>query len=229
MGRKSSFAGVYMLVEMGTGKFYIGESANVLRRITEHTTSKNSPMYHKKVIPIILESSLVDENLFDQDYRSDREEYYIQKFNATSSGIGYNKLAKQWHTKRSNLTSAQKRFNQLCENIKKGSPIIVYDSDNGDSFIYISRKSFANDLGLDRSIVARAVKTGKRVRQFHVYDLDANERLKHATDVVKHKLTSNDTNGFSKRSLVTYRDGLIAANAICEYWKLPTIELKSLL
>lgn len=229
MGRKESFAGVYMLVEMGTGKFYIGESANVLRRITEHTTSKNSPMYHKNVIPIILESSLVDDRLFDANYRSDREEYYIEKFNATSSGIGYNTLAKQWHTKRSNLISAQARFNQLRENIRKGSPIIVYDSDSKECFIYISRKSFANDLGLDRSIIARSVKTGKRVRQFHVYDLDPDERIKYASDIIERKTTAKPGNGFAKRSLKTYRKGLIASNEICEYFGLPTIELKSLL
>lgn len=65
MGRKSSFAGIYLLHNIYNSKVYIGESGNVLRRLSEHRCSTNSPIY--KMVLQTLFLLFLNLNLLNQE------------------------------------------------------------------------------------------------------------------------------------------------------------------
>lgn len=232
MGREKSFAGVYMMLHKKNGKMYIGESGNVLRRFVEHRTNKNSIIYKlgsENFVPIVLESSITDERLLDADYRSKREAFYIEKYKTDQEKHGYNILSIQYHTKKDILEKHTIRFNQIIANIQKGKNILVYDTDTGEVFMCLSRQSFASLMDTDRSIIARAVITGKRYKQYNLYALDPELRMNYATKIIDKKVHNRGKNGKAEVSLKRYRKGLKATNEFCKKWDLPTIELDSLL
>ena len=93
----------------------------------------------------------------------------------------------------------------------------------------LSRQSFASLMDTDRSIIARAVITGKRYKQYNLYALDPELRMNYATKIIDKKVHNKGRNGKAEVSLKRYRKGLKATNDFCKKWDLPTIELDSLL
>jgi len=232
MGKLKSFAGVYMLYNTVNGMKYIGESGNVLRRLTEHKTDSNSPIHQigsECFVPIILESEYNDVRLLNKDYRADREAHYIAKFKTDNPRYGYNTLSKQWHSKMTPIQRGTDKRTQMIMNFTKSDPIIMYDTDTKGTWVVLSKKSAGQYLSKDRSHISRSMKTGKRVEQYLFFELNANKRRKRAEEVVYAKLHSTSRNNLSKKSLVRYRQGLIDVNIFCEEWNLPTIDLRDLI
>lgn len=232
MGRTSSFAGVYMLMNLDERKAYIGESGNVLRRITEHSADSRSivcKLGHENFVPIILESSITDSRLNDPDYRSEREAYYIKMCQSDDPRFGYNTLKKQWHTRRSLIEGPSKRFNQILTNIQKGTAILVYDTDNKSVMMFFSKKAFADEYGADRSIIARALITGKRYKQYQIYPLNGSQRIENAKLVLFKKMNATSKNGLAQRTIDRYIAGLYACNDFCSQYNLPVVDLSDIM
>ena len=238
MGRKSSFAGVYMFYHIYNHKVYIGESGNVLRRLNEHRCSETSSIYRNGVsnfIPIVLESEFTDSKLKDPNYRSDREEYYIRKFNATDPDYGYNNIGKQWHMKKKDwiyedrdpLADKSKRYKTI-NNLKKSNPIFMYNTIDESVMVFLSKQSCGSYLGKDRSIISSATVHGRQHGIYIFYDVNPESRMEIAKKTLTRKKNATSANNLSAKTLKQYKRGLKRINEYCEYWELPTINLSKL-
>lgn len=239
MGRKSSFAGIYLLRNIYNSKVYIGESGNVLRRLSEHRCSTNSPIYKNgasNFVPIILESEFTEPRTLDPNYRSDREEYYIRKFKANDPKHGYNIKEKQWHMKKqdwmhedqANPKQNKIKFHKNSTKIKKSNPILMYNTIDESVMMFMGKQSCGKFLDKDRAIISRATCTGKKHEVYYFYDVDPQSRFKIAEKTLTRKINASSTNNISAKTLKQYIRGLKRVNEYCEYWKLPTINLSAL-
>ena len=238
MGRKSSFAGVYMFYHIYNHKVYIGESGNVLRRLNEHRCSETSSVYKNGVsnfIPIILESEFADIRLRDPNYRSDREAYYIRKFKATDPDYGYNNMGKQWHMKKKDwiyedrdpLADKSKRFKTINK-LKKSNPILMYNVIDESVMMFLSKRSCGDFLGKDRAIISRATVRGRQHEIYIFYDIRPESRMEIAKKTLSKKKKAATNNNLPAKTMKQYKRGLKRVNEYCEYWGLPTIDLSEL-
>ena len=86
------FSGIYKL-NFPNGKCYIGQSKNIVRRIREHNCSKRQyPITYAihKYGPRTEFELLEEINAWDTEQLNDREKYYINQYNSTIYGNGYN-------------------------------------------------------------------------------------------------------------------------------------------
>lgn len=90
-----AFAGVYKLQNNKTGKIYIGQSANVIRRWTQELLRETDTVSNE-LKEAIANSELDDwdvsilERVVDLSELKEREKYWIEFFDATNPEIGYN-------------------------------------------------------------------------------------------------------------------------------------------
>ena len=234
MARTYQVAGVYRITNKATGKVYIGESLNLTDRMSVHRNAK-SMLRHMKMedIPVIdqaiinegvdafqwdiLESSITDIRLSNIEYRRDREALYIEQYDSTDPEKGYNQ------SKRNRSVILRKRKGvktKMSTKLYKSSPILVYDLDDNTTMMYFGKKSFADLHNIDRAIIARATKNGKRWNHFLFYPAVPELFATTVYNVVFDKVTSDSTNGKATPALKRYLKGLKSVAKYNKKWNL---------
>jgi group I intron endonuclease len=90
--------GIYLLTNKINGKFYVGCTINIRKRVLAHKYSQNSKQNSSVIIRAIKKhkfnsfniSVLEYHQIIDENYLLDREEYWIKKFDSTNKDRGYN-------------------------------------------------------------------------------------------------------------------------------------------
>lgn len=234
MARTYQVAGVYRITNKATGKVYIGESLNLTDRMSVHRNAKSMlrRMKMEDIPPIdqaiinegvdafqwdILESSITDIRLSNIEYRRDREAWYIKQYDSTDPEKGYNLY------KRNHSTKLRKRKGvktKMSIKFYKSNPILAYDLDDNTTMMYFGKKSFAELHNIDRGIIARATKHGKRWNHFLFYPAVPELFATTVYNVVFDKSTSDAINGAVAPALERYLKGLKSVAKYSEKWGL---------
>ncbi|MMZ42262.1 GIY-YIG catalytic domain protein [compost metagenome] len=166
------FGVIYILKNRINNKIYVGQTTNLKRRIKEYRVSR----IYKKSMQYALMEDIVKYGYdqFDIDILDngdtvselhEKEIYWIDKLNATDVSIGYNKksggkggiMTDDSKTKMSETSSLFKHSDET--KILKSIPIVVFS--NNKFKYYHGSKSFADTIGVDRSIVSSAIRNCK--------------------------------------------------------------------
>lgn len=234
MARTYQVAGVYRITNKATGKVYIGESLNLTDRMSVHRNAKSMlrrmkmediPAIDQAIINEgvdafqwdILESSITDIRLSNIEYRRDREAWYIKQYDSTDPEKGYNLY------KRNHSTKLRKRKGvktKMSTKLYKSNPILAYDLDDNTTMMYFGKKSFAELHNIDRGIIARATKHGKRWNHFLFYPAVPELFATTVYNVVFDKSTSDAINGAVAPALERYLKGLKSVAKYSEKWGL---------
>lgn len=227
MGRKNPIAGVYRIRNITNGKIYFGESGNLSDRISHYRTvgrGRNIGNYPTKVEQAIINegienfciatvvTELENPKIKDDMFRRDVEMRFIRRYNTTDPEIGYN-------TKEDNryYNCGRKKGTPTATSTKlvKSTPIIGYNFDKREVFIYLSSLSAAKTLGIDKAIVARCCKNGKSTHNHQFFYLEYDKRKSVAIKIINYKKSSTSKNGLSDKTLKRYIEALEAANELC--------------
>lgn len=234
MARTYQVAGVYRIMNKATGKVYIGESLNLTDRMSVHRNAKSMlrRMKMEDIPPIdqaiinegvdafqwdILESSITDIRLSNIEYRRNREAYYIEQYDSTDPEKGYN-LHKRNHSTKLRKRKGVKT--KMSTKLYKSNPILAYDLDDNTTMMYFGKKSFAELHNIDRGIIARATKHGKRWNHFLFYPAVPELFATTVYNVVFDKSTSDAINGAVAPALERYLKGLKSVAKFSEKWGL---------
>lgn len=234
MARTYQVAGVYRITNKATGKVYIGESLNLTDRMSMHRNAK-SMLRHMKMenIPVIdqaiinegvdafqwdiLESSITDIRLSNIEYRRNREAYYIEQYDSTDPEKGYNQSKRNYGIK---LRKRKGVKTKMSTKLYKSNPILAYDLDDNTTMMYFGKKSFAELHNIDRGIIARATKHGKRWNHFLFYPAVPELFATTVYNVVFDKSTSDAINGAVAPALERYLKGLKSVAKFSKKWGL---------
>ena len=241
MARATQVAGIYRITNKATGKVYIGESSNVPSRLSTHRNAK-SMLRTKKMedIPVIdqaiinegpdafqwdlLESNITDPRLSDNIYRGEREDWYIEQYDSENPEKGYNRTefckpgdASQVIPK---IIKRRGVKTKISTKLYKSTPILAYDLDDDTTMMYFGKKSFADLHNVDRGIIARAAKHGKRWSHFLFYPTMPEVFAATVYNVVFTKATSDAVNGAVVPALKRYLKGLKSVAKFNEKWNL---------
>lgn len=234
MARTYQVAGVYRITNKATGKVYIGESLNLTDRMSSHRNAK-SKLRHMKMKDIqvidqaiinegvdafqwdVLESSITDIRLSNIEYRRNREAYYIEQYDSTNPEKGYNQSE---HNRSTKLRKRKGVKTKMSTKLYKSNPILAYDLDDNTTMMYFGKKSFADLHNIDRAIIARAVRGGKRWNHFLFYPAVPEIFATTVYDVVFDKATAESTNGNAVPALERYLKGLKSVAKFSEKWGL---------
>ena len=234
MARTYQVAGVYRITNKATGKVYIGESLNLTDRMSMHRNAK-SMLRHMKMenIPVIdqaiinegpdafqwdiLESSITDIRLSNIEYRRNREAYYIEQYDSTDPEKGYNQFKRNYGIK---LRTRKGVKTKMSTKLYKSNPILAYDLDDNTTMMYFGKKSFAELHNIDRGIIARATKHGKRWSHFLFYPAVPELFATTVYNVVFDKSTSDAINGAVAPALERYLKGLKSVAKFSKKWGL---------
>ena len=239
MGRANPIAVIYMLINRVNGKIYIGQTYNYEGRMSHYkSTKQRGEKYATRPIDEaimkygfdafdirILVSKETDPNIDDDYYRSDLESELIRVYDSMNPDIGYNSLLDDHHVRGFKRKSVK---HKPLTKILKSDPILVYDYKDGSVCMYLGKRSFAAAIGKDRSIIARCTKNGKATSHYQAYAVDPKVRTQNAKRVIERRRKHYNANDVTRKSLVRYIEGLEAVNKFCDYWELPTINLKEL-
>lgn len=244
MGRIHAIAGVYMITDMRNGKLYIGESVNLEDRLSSHRNSATKlrtkdyyslPMITRAIIDAggwdgnfkfkILRSSIEEPCMKDVAVRRSFESSYIKKYK-TMAPNGYNGIEKFNPRIYSNHEG---HAHTMATKLYKSDPILAYDIDDKSMMMYFGKKSFASIHNVDRAIIARCSKNGKRWNHFHIYPAVPEDYYRRTKDIVIHKLTATSRNGESEKSLKRYMKGMIAATEYSEEFGLELPNYKDII
>lgn len=241
MARATQVAGIYRVTHKETGKVYIGESSNIPSRLSTHRNAK-SMLRTKKMedIPVIdqaiindgvdafqwdlLESNITDPRLSDNIYRGERETWYIEQYDSENPEKGYNRTHHYVPRDKSQVIPKIKKRKgvktKMSTKLYKSDPILAYDLDDDTTMMYLGKKSFADLHNIDRAIVARAVKGGKRWNHFLFYPTMPEVFAMTVYNVVFTKATAESTNGNAIPALKRYLKGLKSVAKFSEKWGL---------
>lgn len=193
---KNPIAAIYMMTCLENGKIYIGETCDILNRMSAHrnvhrrrevnirTKIEKAIVKHgyNTFVTTIFTDSNQDPKLHDNAYRRKLEAEYINKYNSTDPSIGYNSVQEYYvrlpHSHHGHkLTKATK--------IKLSKPILVYDKNSTTTMLYISAESYSIINGLsDASIATAACKHGRTIHDQVFFRLDKNKRKNDINDVI---------------------------------------------
>lgn len=241
MARKNPVAAVYMLKNTKNDKVYIGETTNVSDRKSYYkNTAKRDVKYTSNPISqaiikdgfdnfefIIIVDSNEDPALWNDQYRTLLESANIAKYNSTDPEFGYNVLNSKHHTGRMLRNCGFKT--KPSTKLKKSDPILVYDFDADDVWLYFGKKSFADDLGLDRATISHCAKRGGSVRHYLVYEVNPEKRAQYAKEVIHRKTHAKSINFLSQKSVKRYLKGLRKTNKFCKHWGLPEVDIDEII
>ena len=240
MGRKNPIAAVYKLTNTINGKIYIGETCNFTDRMSTyktHTRPGITPL--TKVEAAIQEygwenfdktklvTSETDPKLVDMKYRRKLEAAFIAANESTNPDIGYNvepdssfKSFPKYRRKGTKHSPGTR--------ILKSDPIFVYDINTDSVMTFFGKKSFADYIGKDRSIVARCASNGKATSHYIIFWSNPQKRKEIANKVVAHR-TAWVSNRKAAKALKQYVKAMKAVEKYAKRWNYKTYDVKKLL
>lgn len=230
MKRKNPIAAIYMLTNIENGKIYIGETNDILSRISSH---RCTPRRKKKYINTPIEKAIAkrgfdsfswtvllsqqdDNGIVDTTYRRKMEEEFISKYDATNPTIGYNILScsNNWtignHTPHPIETSSR---------LKVSKPILEYNIETHAVMMYTNATSCTKIHGYsDKSMITQCVKKGQTLHGCCYYKLDINSRMIDICQIVEKKLKTikKDKRKHTINSLISYLSGIQYIDEWCE-------------
>lgn len=227
MGRKNKLACIYKLTNKVSGRVYIGETTNYKDRMSYYKSTKQRAEAKTLTYPRPIDYAILDfgfdsfdtEILFSDEILDDHktrllvEAEYIKKYDATNPAKGYN-MASGLH----GLFRKKPKISKSSTRIKKSNPIISYEISTGEMFIWLGSKSFADELGCDRSQVSRSLKNGKAIHGYYVFALDPALRDANAYSIIHNKKHAKSTNGKAERTLVLYEKAYKEVTAFAKHW-----------
>ena len=245
MGRIHAVAGVYKITDLHNGKIYIGESVNLEDRLSSHRNSISKLRTHSyKSLPVItraiidaggwegnfnfqiLRSSIEDHDMKDVMIRRSYETKYIRDYNSMVPN-GYNSVER--FNPRSYNSSKIGHKHTMATKMFKSDPILAYDIDSKSVMMYFGKKSFSKAHNVDRAIIARCSKNGKRWSHYHIYPATPEDFYYRTKEVLIHKITAISLNGKAEESLKRYMKGMIAVNDYNEQFGLELPHYKEII
>lgn len=179
---------VYRITNIQNGKIYVGKTINLKRRIKEYRNNVNGKLKDSAKYEIIQVMREHGFNNFKFDILEEcpeseldeREIYYIKKLDSRNPLVGYNKktggkggtMPPDTHLKMSRSSIGFKHSEE--HKLSMSKPIIAY-KDNRFK-IWQSAKVFGDVLGVGKSVVTHAIKSGYQIKGYFVYYYDKNER-----------------------------------------------------
>lgn len=235
MGRKNPIAAVYCITNRVNGKLYFGESSNIVDRMSAYRTASRgrvgdtlSPIYQAiqdygydafdfRIIVTEKENPMIA----DDDYRHDVELRYIRRYNTTDPNIGYNVQHTRFRARGPMVKTGVPTADST--KILKSTPILGYEIDTGDVFMYLGSKSASDILGFPKdgkAMIARCCKNGKSSHGHIFFYVDYEKRKKYTTKIIKEKSVSTDSIGrcvspLRVKSLEEYIKAVKAVNRYC--------------
>lgn len=224
MGRKHKKAVIYKLTNKKTGRVYIGETTNFKDRMSYYKTTEqranNSTMGSIRPIDYAILDFGFDnfdidvirdeDELIDNSYRMTAEDEEIDRYHADDPRYGYNIMGA--------TTKIKARVPIESTKVTKSKPIVVYRISDGDMCMYMSSKTFAKELGVDRAQVARSARNGKAVHGYYIFSLDVATRDANAYAIIHKKKTSHDKTGAALKTLAEYEKAYKAVIKYCRHW-----------
>lgn len=230
MGRKNPTACVYMLICNVNGKIYIGETSNYEDRMSYYksTRTRFKRGQIKRTRPI--EAAIIEygfdsftskilnksEDMVDVKKRLEYEKKMIKKLNATDPSEGYNLETSTLHRSPKNYHGYK---HTTFTKMAKSNPIISYNISDGEIFMWMGSKSFADHLGCDKSQVARSLKNGKAIHGYYVFPTNKDKREKYSENIINMKKMAtrlSNSNGSSKTTLELYKEAYKAVRKFCK-------------
>lgn len=250
-------AAIYMLKHRKTGKIYIGQTANLRRRINEYRALEYrhegvSAETHARAIDLaimnegfegvfdvdILVSEKTEPGIADPNVRRIVEAVLISKYNAMNPNHGYNEKDEHPEFDAVNMISRRGFRHSDYTKIKKSEPILVYDRNlSGRVTLYMGSQFCADSLNIsDRSIVVSSIKHGKTIHGRTFFKFDYDRRLEDARRIISFKLNArshgnimNNLVGSARLSVDNYLEGLRATNGWCREFGFKEVDIDSLL
>ena len=228
---KNPIAAVYKLTDNTNGKIYIGETSDLLNRITSH---KGTPRRKSKYIVTKLEKAIAkkgydaftldvliddreDPMIADLDYRREKEAEYIRSYNSTDPDIGYNSTEIN-HTMRytGRMNYPTGRLNSEQTRLKLSKAIIAYNHKTKISTMYFSAATYAKAHGIsDRSIISNAASHGRTIHGVNFFLIDDDLYRKHIEKTVTRRVKSIQQKNLSyPTSLKALRRYITAVKAV---------------
>ena len=245
MGRKNPIAAVYKLTNKQNGKIYIGESTNIVDRMSHYRTvsrgrgeggHKTSRPMDRAMIEYgfdgfdveLLASSETDPRVVEDDYRKELEYQYITKLNAADPNVGYNSVKTKSHIPGKRNYKGHKHT--IYTRMLKSDPVICVDGE--EAMLYWSAQSCAKLLGItDRSIVIRCIHKGISNHGRYFFKLSFAGRMDDALRIIAHKKDDGRKrdNGFAAKTLIDYVRALNVANDWCVKYGFATVDIDKLM
>ena len=232
---KNPIAAVYKLTNIITGKIYIGETSDLLNRITSH---KGTPRRKSKYINTPIEKAvakygyesfslelLVDgrdnPRIEDTAYRRQVESEYIAKYNSTDPDVGYNRIEfNNTHAFSQRVNYPTGRKNSKPTRLKLSKSILAYNHEDKSVLLYCSSATYKNIHGLsDRSIVNNAASHGRMIHGSNIFHLDYGLYKREVMKTIKRRIDNIRRDSLSKKTAKKYLKTYITAVIAVEEWR----------
>lgn len=236
---KNPIAAVYRLTNIVNGKIYIGESSDMLNRLSTHRCTPrrkekyiNTPI-EKAIVKYsfdafaidLLKSSIKDPKLHDTEYRRKCEAEAIRLYHATDPDIGYNREENNKTNHKSKWTKKSVYGIKLKVDSKGklSKNIIVYDSKDDTVTMYLGAKAYAILHGdIDRSLITSAIKHGKQFHECFFFKVDYKQRLEDISRDLKRKLNAPN---IREEHMQKYIHALFRINDWCNEYGIKPVNL----
>lgn len=241
---KNPIAAIYMMTCLDNGKIYIGETSDLLNRMSSHrnvhrrksanirTKIEKAVVKHgyNSFITSILADSKTDSKLHDNEYRRKLESEYIKDYNSTDPNIGYNSM-QEYHVKYTHSHHGH-RLTKTTK-LKLSKPILVYDMDSESVMMYTSAESYSIINGLsDSSIATAACKHGRTIHDHIFFRLDKELRKNDILSVINSGYTIWQKGAIQFKTINKLRNYIIAAyesNDWCAEYGFKTVKIDKIL
>lgn len=242
MKRPNPLAAVYMLTNLENGKIYIGESNDVISRISSHRcTPRRKPKYIKAPIEkaivkrgfdcftvTLLLSAKEDPQLVDTEYRRRKEEYYIAQYDATNPEIGYNRASRSlfWHYGKHTPHPIE-----TSSRLKVSKPILEYNYETETVLMYTNATTATKLHGYkDKSMITSCVKKGQPLHGYYYYKINIESRIEDIQKTIHKRIKAIDNmvkRHRNSKTLSRYLNGVVATNDWCNRFGFPEIDIAS--
>lgn len=239
MKRPNPLAAVYMLTNLENGKIYIGESNDVISRISTHRcTPRRKPKYIKSPIEkaiakrgfdcftvTILLSDKEDPQLIDTEHRRRKEEYYIAQYNATNPEIGYNRASRAlfWHYGKHTPHQIE-----TSSRLKVSKPILEFNFETETVIMYTNATTCTKLHGYkDKSMITACVKKGQPLHGFYYYKINIDSRIDDIQRTIRKRIKAmkKAKAKYNAKTLSRYLNGVVATNEWCNKFGFPEIDI----